>query len=398
MSDEPERIASELFQCLEQDKGPIGFLFGAGCPYSIKIEGGTPMIPDLEGLTGIVKDEICSGDCVEPWTNICAQLTTANGRNPNIEDILSYVRASRDLAGTEEVRGVSKSMLETLEKKMCASIKKCMEKELSDRSTPYHNLCNWVGAIERKEAVEIFTTNYDLLFEQAFEELRIPFFDGFIGSRKPFFDAHAIEYDDMPKRWARLWKLHGSINWRCGVVDGRFAVWRSDADDGGDVVILPSHLKYEESRKMPYLALMDRLRRFLSTARTSLVTVGYSFRDQHLNDVIVQSLQGNPLTIAFGILYGKLSEYQEAMDIAKRISNIILIAEDGVISGTKQSMWKSYSEKPEWELSEGILEWTTDGEDGMKTKPKFKIGDFRSFGSFLQDISGRRRIRSGHYG
>jgi len=397
MSDEPERIISDLFQCLEQDKGPIGFLFGAGCPYSTKIEGGNPIIPDLEGLTNIVKDEVCCGDCTEPWTNICAQLTVDNGYNLNIEDILSHVRASRDLAGTGEVRGVSKSMLENLEKKICDSIKKCMMKELSDKLTPYHNLCSWIGAIERKEAVEIFTTNYDLLFEQAFEELRIPFFDGFIGSRKPFFDTHAIEYDDMPKRWARLWKVHGSVNWRCGIIDSRFTVWRSSADEGGDVVIHPSHLKYEESRKMPYLALMDRLRGFLSTARTSFITVGYSFRDQHLNDVIIQSLQGNPLAIAFGILYGKLSDYQGAVDIAKRISNIILIAEDGVISGTKQSMWRSYDEKPEWELSDGIFEWITDSDDATKTKPKFKLGDFKHFGSFLQDISGRRSMRGEQY-
>ena len=394
MSDELERIAGELFQCLEQDKGPIGFLLGAGCPYSIKIEGGTPMIPDLEGLTGTVKDEVCSGDCAAPWTNICAQLTAANGCDPNIEDILSHVRASRDLAGDEEVRGVSKTMLDTVEKKICASIRKCMKKKLSDRSTPYHNLCNWVGAIERKEAVEIFTTNYDLLFEQAFEELRVPFFDGFIGSKSPFFDSHSIEYDDLPKRWARLWKLHGSINWRCGVVNGQFTIWRSNADDGGDVVIHPSYMKYEESRKMPYLALMDRLRGFLGNSRTSLITLGYSFRDQHLNDVILQSLQANPLTIAFGLLYGTLSDYPEATDIANRLSNIVLIAEDGVISGTKQTMWKSYSEKQEWELSDGFLEWIPDSDDAAKTKPKFKLGDFRNFGSFLQDISGRRSIGS----
>lgn len=51
-------------------------------------------------------------------------------------------------------------------------------------------------------------------------------------------------------------------------------------------LIYPSHLKYEESRKMPYLALIDQLNRFIRKKSSLLILSGYSFNDGHLNDAI----------------------------------------------------------------------------------------------------------------
>lgn len=36
----------------------------------------------------------------------------------------------------------------------------------------------WISGTGREHPVEIFTTNYDLLFEQALERTHVPFFDG----------------------------------------------------------------------------------------------------------------------------------------------------------------------------------------------------------------------------
>jgi hypothetical protein len=390
MINDPERIANELLQCLTEVKRPIGFLLGAGCPYSIKGEDGKPLIPDIAGLTQAVRDTVCGGDCAQPWDKIYKQILKDTGKEPNIEDVLSRVRGLRDLAGDGEVRGLRKAELDKLERNICESTKNCMKKELKDKSTAYHNVGNWIGSIDRSEPIEIFTTNYDLLFEQALEDFRIPFFDGFVGSRRPFFDPHAVEFDKLPIRWARLWKLHGSINWRCGLVEGNFEVWRSSTDDGGDVVIHPSHLKYEESRKMPYLALMDRLRRFISTPSSTLITVGYSFADQHINDVIIQSAQGTPTAATFALMYGELNQYRSAINIAKRLSNLSLIAQNGAVIGTKEALWIESNEKPDSNLPSGVLEWTHGAEDSKTWKASVSLGDFRCFGGFLQNISGMR--------
>ena len=58
-----------------------------------------------------------------------------------------------------------------------------------------------------------------------------PHFDGFVGSREPFFDIASIEQDEIPRRWARLWKLHGSINWQHRD-DGAVAKAQQPGQDG----------------------------------------------------------------------------------------------------------------------------------------------------------------------
>jgi hypothetical protein len=388
MENSPERQATQLLQCLTQDKKPLGLLLGAGCPYSIKGAMDKPLIPDIRGLTEIVREMVCRKDYGEPWGNICSQLQEDGKNEPNIEDILSRVRGLRDYAGAGDVRGLSKTILEKLEQRICDEIVKCVSKELPHRSTPYHHVTAWIGAIDRSEPVQIFTTNYDLLIEQALEELRIPFFDGFVGSRQPFFDPHAIEFDTLPPRWARLWKIHGSINWRSEIVDGILRVWRTDIKEGGSVVIHPSHLKYEQSRKMPYIAMMDRLRRFLSTPSSALIIVGYSFRDQHLNDVIIQGLQGTPSAVAFALMCDPLSNCSTAISLAKERVNLCLIAKDGAVIRTKETLWGEAEELPDLNLPGGAVEWTKGPGQNDSWKANFNLGDFRSFGSFLQDISG----------
>ena len=43
--------------------------------------------------------------------------------------------------------------------------------------------------------------------------------------------------------------------------------------------MFPEHLKYEQTQKAPYAALLDRLRAFLATPDTLLISVGFSFAD-----------------------------------------------------------------------------------------------------------------------
>lgn len=96
---------------------------------------------------------------------------------------------------------------------VCSKIVQKLDVVLPGLETPYHRLCKWMRSIDRKVAVEIFTTNYDLLIEQALDDLEIPYFDGFVGSRRSFFDLRAVEDNLIPRHWSRLWKIHGSINW-----------------------------------------------------------------------------------------------------------------------------------------------------------------------------------------
>ncbi|MBW1715311.1 MAG: SIR2 family protein [Deltaproteobacteria bacterium] len=388
MSNDPERQATQLLQCLTQDKKPLGFLLGAGCPFSIPGASKEPLIPDIRGLTKNIREQLSKKSCKKNWKQILAQLTDDGIHQPNIEDILSRVRSLKELAGSGKVQGFGRQELDELEDEICKQIVGCMNRVLPNRTTPFHNVATWIGSISRTHPVEIFTTNYDLLMEQALEDFKIPFFDGFVGAYRPFFDAHAIEFDNLPPRWARVWKIHGSINWRSAADSGGLNVWRTNVEKGGNVVIHPSHLKYEQSRKMPYLAMMDRLRKFLSTPSSAFVIIGYSFGDQHLNDVIVQSLQGTPSAAVFALMYGQLSECSIAVSLAKGRSNLTILAKDGAVTGTKEELWRNLDEKPDSVLPSSAIEWTKGKQKDDPWKANFKLGDFNCFGAFLQDISG----------
>ena len=192
--------------------------------------------------------------------------------DPNVEDILSHIRSLKLVAGKSTVRGLTAKDLIKLEDKICAIIADVVDAHLPSSGTPHHHLAKWIRSAPRTVSVELFTTNYDLLLEQALEDCEVPYFDGFIGARRAFFDLQSIEQDYLPKRdqiptrWARLWKLHGSINWRL-VKNSKDRAWviRSALKHEGDrLLIHPSHLKYEQSRRMPYLAMIDRLRAFVA--------------------------------------------------------------------------------------------------------------------------------------
>jgi hypothetical protein len=250
----------------------------------------------------------------------------------------------------------------------------------------------WIDATVRARPVEVFTTNYDLLMEEAFEDCRVPYFDGFAGSRRPFFDIRAMEEDLLPDRWARLWKLHGSINWYQDTTRG---VLRGAANDETCLrrVIHPSHLKYEESRRLPYLAMIDRLRAFLKQPSSALFLCGYSFRDDHINEVIMQGLQGTQTAIAFALLFSSLGGYPKAKKLALQRSNLSLLARDGAIVCGAEGGW---SEKEAETTSSsnmvGVTWLPVDGKEG-KCTAEWGMGDFLVFGEFLHEIVGQARER-----
>ncbi|MCY4028108.1 MAG: SIR2 family protein, partial [Acidobacteria bacterium] len=295
-SHDPLRLVKQLHQILAADKLSVGFLLGAGCPCSVRVpndngSGTVPLIAGIDGLTATVSEALSNADrMAEPFHRLRDVLNEDGASNPNIEIMLSKIRSLRDAAGTGEVRGLSGESLRELDREICKTIWKTVERTLPGDGTPYHCLADFAGG-RRIPPLEVFTTNYDLLVEQALESRRVPFFDGFVGSSRPFFDQQSIEDDALPDRWALLWKLHGSINWRFDRTTN--VISRSlDPSDGDELLIHPSHLKYDESRRMPYLVMIDRLKAFLRNERrpVALFVVGHSFSDDHLNATLLEGL------------------------------------------------------------------------------------------------------------
>lgn len=380
---DPMRQVSYLQQCLSSDRKPIGFFLGAGCPMGVRLENGEPLIPDIAGVTQAVSSYL--KDCKS--YRIIREHLRENGQDSlTVEDLLTYIRTLASVAGNVRVSGLSAEQLDQLDEVICNQIHEIVDKNLPEDNTPFHELALWMKAADREFPVEVFTTNYDLLIEQAFEMQGVPYFDGFAGALKPSFDLRAIEEDMLPRRWVRLWKLHGSINW----LMIRNRVFRGTGN-GERRVIHPSHLKYHESRRMPYLAMMDRLRRFLRNSSAVLILCGYSFRDEHINEVIVQGLQSKETTAAFALLYGERDNYKEAIGLATSQPNLTVLARNGGVIGSQKLVWSMREGPPNddrW--IKRLLDHSDINENTFRAE--LRLGNFEVFGKFLRNIVGAARL------
>ena len=369
----PYRHLNNIQQALASDKSRIAFFLGAGCPVAIRIQDGDKSVPLIQNIEGLTKT-ICEELKERKIDKIVARISQPEGKKATIEDILSHVRLLIEVVGDGQIDDFSKKDLTDLETDICNTISRSVNKELPNNETPYHHLSSWIGSIQRNDSVEIFTSNYDLLIESALESKNIPYFDGFIGSKKAFFDLHSIENEKLPPRWIKLWKLHGSINWW---KDSSGKIFRGHSESAeSKQMIYPSHLKYEESRRMPYYAMQDRLGHFLASGQSVLVTCGYSFADKHLNAIILERLSANPRANCFGLLYGGIEKYPEAIACAKRTTNLSLIAIDGAFIGGQKMSWKIEDSN-----SENHYEYCVENKKPQEVI--CKIGDFQILGEFL---------------
>lgn len=386
---DPVRHLKYLRQSLSQDNEAIGFLLSAGCPLSVSMpKEEWPLIPDVANLTKYVSESLKD----DPYYSILiSELGKAEKNIENIEEILSFLRGLLVVSKGGSVRGLTETDLLSLEKAICERIVSKINVDLPEENTPYHRLCKWIRSIDRKVAIEIFTTNYDLLMEQSLEEMQIPYFDGFVGAKNPFFDLRALEDNLIPQHWSRLWKLHGSINWCQKISGNQKRVFRANAERKElSHLIYPSHLKYEESRKMPYLALIDQLNRFIRKKSSFLILSGYSFNDGHINDVIVNALKANPTAMVLGLLFdtyeheggANIERYPEAYRLAKNQHNLNVWTYDRAIIGTNYGEWKRSSQEEDDKEILSFIELIGEG------TPLVKFGDFSVFTNFLQKIIG----------
>lgn len=383
----------------------LAFLFGAGTSASINTapepapgvkKGYLPLIPAVVALT---KD---CGEVVKAkgekysvaWEQIVEECKH-NQIDPNIESILSRVRFKISAIGPKDsTLGLNKTELLDFE----SSIRQTINNVASPPETkipkliPHSKFSRWIKQISRKRPVEIFTTNYDILIERSLEKARVPVFDGFTGIHEPFFNGDCFENTKMmpPSDWIRLWKIHGSINWKLDNSSGSKRIVRVTGCSDGEM-ILPSHQKYDESRKQPYQALIDRFIRVLKHDCSLLVTSGYNFGDQHLDSIIYDALDNHPLTHVISLQFEDLSEDSPVVKQALGRPNFIVLGRNG---GVLRGQWGKWRLKDQVDKrTANFLDIAFDSDAIIDTdKPaltgQMRLGDFNYFCTFLTNMEG----------
>ena len=372
---------ADLRQILSQGRKRIGILIGAGAPTAIRVDddnritedGGHPLIPDVAGLTDAVVSALHEND-----RKIMEILKNEIVEPVNIEDILTKIRRLAQAIGSSTVHGLNGNQYEELGQRICKQIGKEVNSRLPDAPNPFSELVSWISGTQREHSIEVFTPNYDLLLEEAFERVRVAYFDGFTGSHSPFFDPASVSSDELPARWSRLWKLHGSLGWKISE-NSENTVIRTGQRDATEL-IYPDHLKYDQITRLPYSALFERLRRFLTTPDTLLMCSGFSFLDAHICAVLDEALAANAHTAILAFQYRTLEDEKSAIKLASSRPNMSVYARDGaIISGVAGRWQPGQPPNEEWEeIRRTFLRNTQHG-----GSVEFLLGDFAKLAQFL---------------
>lgn len=368
---------------------PVAFLLGAGASAAVQATDGAPLIPAVAELTDRCKAAVCDlgQEHAAAWDRIHDRLE-ADRRN--IEEVLSSVRRMcAAITDGDRLVGLGREQLKHIESVIQQTIAREVQPD-ADRVPdvlPHHALGRWIRRIDRSCPVEIFTTNYDTLVEEALEQEWVPLFDGFVGARRPFFSAASLAREPMApgRRWTRLWKVHGSVTWS---IEGRGTslqrIVRGAEGDAGEL-ILPSLMKYDESRKQPYVAMLDRMRRALTEYEDAiLITAGYSFGDDHINEVIFEALEANSRLHVFALCYEDHDARHTLLEEALRRGNILVLGPTQAIIGGQRGTWKLHDHGPGAERVKGIFELDTD----EALTGQMTIGDFNVLCGLLDAIAG----------
>ena len=376
----PDRYMADLRQILSQGRKRIGLLIGAGAPTAVLLNG-KPLIPDVVHLTEAVVSSLDAADGA-----IIQAIKAELGGNPNIEHILTQIRRLGQAIGKAKVHGLNGAGFESLGQRMCDLIGSQVSALLPVGPNPFSELVSWIGGTHREHPVEVFTPNYDLLIEEAFERARLPYFDGFTGAHLPFFDPASISTDELPVRWSRVWKLHGSLGWD---VKGEEVVRTGQRN--ATKLIYPDHLKYDQVRELPYSALFERLREFLTTPDSLLLCSGFSFSDRHICAVLDKALAANAHTAVLAFQYRTLEEEKAAIQVAINHPNLSVYARDGAVISGIPGQWQP-GELPNEDWKEIRQTFWRTGSNAQAAE--FLLGDFAKLARFFALAKAQQMLSS----
>lgn len=268
----------------------------------------------------------------------------------NLEEALSRLRRITTLLSDgKTIDGMNAARAGVLDKAVCKAIVKELEITENVDLSPVNNFAAWVARASYRLPIELFTVNYDLLLETALEGRRVCYFDGFVGTLRAQFNTELVEAapgvdgESIPAFFARLWKLHGSVNWAWGE-NHQIVRLGHPVTEGIAAAIYPSDAKYEESRRVPFVVLHDRLRRSLQQPETLVLIAGYSFSDQHLNDLIFDAASRRERSEFVAFCY---SDIPEALSkVATTTPNLQVVAGRDAILGGVSGKWKQPENPP----------------------------------------------------
>lgn len=291
-------IIADLLQqnCLSTN---LCFLIGSGCSL--------PAIP----MMGNTFESIKKDSMFEKNKKLLGKFVESD----DIEGYLSWLNKGIDFNGeSKEIEPYKKAFNFTkgeLVKSILIDYDSEKGKEVLDTYFRFYNRIFAKRQYTTTEPINIFTTNYDIFNELALEKAQIPYDNGFTGyiNRKfsPYsFNLRIVDEENRYKdkwapirRYVRLYKIHGSIDWICRD-EKIYQVEIEDAssiESAENVIIYPTLTKHLDTQQTPYSELFRELNIKLQKKNTTLIVIGYGFPDTHINNMISQELHNSDFNL-----------------------------------------------------------------------------------------------------
>lgn len=154
---------------------------------------------------------------------------------------------------------------------------------------------NWrpllLGLMERGHPLEIVTTNYDIVIEEAITLVNAPVVTGRITANQPTLDQRKWDSRNSTTEdaslYGRLTKLHGSVDW----VRGKDRIYVGTPLFQGaherHAIIYPG---FKGQPQDPFFQVLHRyFQERLPQAKIALF-IGYAFRDEYINSILKSEL------------------------------------------------------------------------------------------------------------
>jgi len=316
-----DAVKKEFAKVLESRN--LSFLIGSGCSIG---KGGIPTMKglaeqffgrqepdDANKMSPVLKKLILTDDCkkilkshgidenAEPFTS---NLETFLGTLYSLRYYFEQIKNESQLGNIEKVITHTKAFI----------LYQCLNVDNKGKDSEIQaNYKNFYRKLSLRDSnlpkPNIFTTNYDLYSEQAMDELGITYTNGFSGFIERYFNPSIFNYalaeqmDISSLKWSvidsfiYLFKIHGSVNW-VEVEDSNKLFKIKELQESkfdslrkqSNLMIYPSPIKQNASLGTPYSDLFREFQKRIAQNQSVLVTMGYSFSDEHINNLIYQAL------------------------------------------------------------------------------------------------------------
>jgi len=295
------------------------FLLGAGCSFDASVPVSSAMIQKLESLlTKSYKDDLLSLYKYVKYTMDYGNKISEKKQDFNIESLLIMLHTLADYKKSlmyPFVKGYTDDLREYAGNKF-DNIPKLIE--VIENALPgWVTLTSYRTASYYKHfqsfqeelnfAIRIFSLNYDLCLE---ENVTCKIETGFCEDSP--WDGNAFtQTQDDEETAIYLYKLHGSIDWERQNGQLRKSAQHNIKAD----LIFGTDIKLQAID--PYLFYLYEFRKYALAAEV-IVAIGYSFNDNHINDLIRQAMDSDKDKKI--ICVGPVSnEEQEKLRIQERI-------------------------------------------------------------------------------